>query len=394
MQSPQSIVPFPSALRGLAPLFAIIFLGFLTIGIPLPALSLQVHDVLGFSATVVGIVVGAQSLVTVISRHRAGSFADMAGPKQAVLRGLPLCVAAGLLLLASTFAGARPMALTLLLCSRAALGVGESLFITGAMSWGIARIGPSRTGKVMAWQGIAMYGALGLGAMLGAMLQTRFSFRAVSLAATICPAAALCIAVAVLPIAGSAKTRSPVHHVLRLIWRQGTVLGLAIAPFAAIAAFLPLQFAAHGWTGSGVAMAAFATAYIGVRLFFAHFPDRFGSTPVALVSLAIEAVAGLLMAAAWQPSVAIFAAFLTGAGFSLMFPSMGVDATRRVGPEQRGAAVGNFIAFADIGTGVTGPLLGLLLAVTSYAGVFAIVAVAPIAAMGLLLMPSRNERTV
>ena len=41
-----------SPLRAIAPLAAIVFLGFLTIGLPLPALPRQVHDVLGFGPVV------------------------------------------------------------------------------------------------------------------------------------------------------------------------------------------------------------------------------------------------------------------------------------------------------------------------------------------------------
>ena len=77
-------------------------------------------------------------------------------------------------------------------------------------------------------------------------------------------------------------------------------------------------------------------------------------------------------------------ATLTGLGFSLVFPSMGVLATQSVPPEQRGRAVGNFIAFADIALGVTGPVVGL---VTQWLGIraaFLVGAGATCAALGLL----------
>ena len=45
---------------GQGPLVAIVFFGFLAVGIPIAALSLEVHHGLGFSALVVGLVIGLQ----------------------------------------------------------------------------------------------------------------------------------------------------------------------------------------------------------------------------------------------------------------------------------------------------------------------------------------------
>ena len=64
MTSPSTIPAAQTEFAGLAPLFLIIFLGFLAIGAPLPALSLYVHDGLGFSPAVVGWTIGIQSLAT------------------------------------------------------------------------------------------------------------------------------------------------------------------------------------------------------------------------------------------------------------------------------------------------------------------------------------------
>lgn len=85
-----------SAVSGLAPLVAIVFCGILVVGAPLPALSLYVHEQLGFSSFTVGWVIGIQSIVTVLSRHYAGTLSDHHGPRWIVLRGLPLAsLAAG-----------------------------------------------------------------------------------------------------------------------------------------------------------------------------------------------------------------------------------------------------------------------------------------------------------
>src|SRR5450830_1699277 len=152
---------------GLLPLVAIVFTSFLCIGIPLPALPLHVNGVLGFSALTVGWVVGIQSFSTIFSRKFSGSYCDRHGPKRAVSIGLPMASVAGLLYLASTMIADAGTSLVVLFIGRLLMGPAESLFLTGTMTWGIGRVGMQRTGKVMAWQGIAMFAALGLGAPVG-----------------------------------------------------------------------------------------------------------------------------------------------------------------------------------------------------------------------------------
>ena len=94
--------------------------------------------------------------------------------------------------------------------------------------------------------------------------------------------------------------------------------------------------------------------------------------------------------AAPNPAVALAGALLTGIGFSLIFPSMGVDATRRVSPELRGRAVGNFTAFFDIAIGLTGPLVGLLVGPLGFQSAFLVGALATLVAIGLLLADGRR----
>jgi MFS family permease len=387
--SPTQFASQRSAVSGLAPLVAIVFCGFLAVGAPLPALSLYVHDELGFSSFTVGWVIGIQSVVTVLSRHYAGTLSDHHGPRWIVLRGLPLAVLAACCYLASALLPATPeIRLAVLIAGRVLLGFAESLFITGTMSWGIGRIGAARTGKVMSWQGIAMYAAFGLGAPLGLAMHSAYGFAGVAVLAMATPLIAIAVAFVLppVPVLGGDRVHVPVHRVLRLIWLPGLVLALATVPFASMSAFLPLAYSAKGWAGAGVAIASFGIAYVLVRLVGSHLPDRFGPVRVVAASLAIELIGQLVLWYAPSPAVALFGAALTGLGFSLVFPAMGVMATRRVPAEMRGRAVGNFIAFFDVAVGLTGPLVGLLTGAMGYTAAFVAGAVA--AAASLALMPA------
>jgi MFS family permease len=385
VSSQQQIASRRSAVRGLAPLVLIVFSGFLVVGVPLPALSLYVHEQLGFSGFVVGWVIGIQSIVTVLTRHFAGTLSDQHGPRWVVLRGLPLAALAAGFYLASALLPVAPAAkLALLLVGRVLLGVAESLFITGTMTWGIGRIGTARTGKVMAWQGIAMFAAFGLGAPLGLALHSAYGFAGVAVLAIATPLFATVVALLLPPVPASGGDSVPAYRVLRLIWLPGLVLALAAVPYAAMAAFLPLDFSVKGWAGAGIAIACFGIGYVCVRLVASDLPDRLGPARVVGASLAIETLGQLLLWSATAPGIALAGAALTGIGFSLVFPAMGVMATKRVPAEMRGRAVGNFIAFFDVAIGLTGPVVGLLTGAMGYTSAFLAGTLAASAALALM----------
>jgi MFS family permease len=372
-------------LRRLLPFVAMVFLGMLAIGIPLPVLPAQVHGALGFGTVMVGWVIGIQSVATVLTRQFAGTTCDRRGVKTAVLLGLPAASMAGCLYLVSALAPVGPnVGLAILLAGRLLLGYAESLFLTGTMTWAIATVGAQNTGRVMAWQGIAIFGATGLGAPVGLWLLNAYGFVAAAAVAAAVPLPALAIALLRRGIAPMpAGPRVPFYRVIGLIWQPGLALGFGAMSFGALAAFVTLYYGAHGWPGAGLALSGFAGGYILVRLFFAGLPDRHGGTRVGLVSLAIQAAGQGVMFAATTPLMAFVGATVTGIGFSLVFPAMGVEAIRRVAPQSRGIAVGGFIAFFDLAVGATGPVMGLVADGFGYPAIYLACGVAALIAMVL-----------
>ncbi len=174
------------------------------------------------------------------------------------------------------------------------------------------------------------------------------------------PLLAIPVALALRGLPGATQLRAPFLGVVRAIWAPGLGMVLASAGFGTIAAFLALHYAARGWTGAGLALTAFGAAYILTRLLFAGLPDRLGGTRVAMISLSIEAAGLLLIAFAPRPLVALLGAAVTGLGYSMVFPSLGVEAIRRVPAESRGVALGAFLACFDLGLGAAGPAMGLV----------------------------------
>jgi MFS family permease len=351
--------PSRSLTATLFPFALIVFLGYSALGIPLSTMPVQVNAVLGFGTTVVGVIIGLSAVATLLTRQIAGSLADRRGPKFAVLVGLLTTALSGVAYLVS-LALSGHAALALLAVGRIVLGLGDSLFTTGIMAWAVTRVGAHNAGRAMAWIGIAMYGALAVGAPLGAALNAGGGFAWVCVATAIMPLLAIPVAIVLPGLAKIVQKRGSFMGVVRAIWVQGLAMVLASAGFGTIAAFLPLRYAALGWSGAGLALTAFGVAYIAVRLTFAGLPDRLGGTKVAVASLIVEAAGLVLIAAAPHPAVAVLGAALTGLGYSLIFPSLGVEAVRRVSAESRGVALGAFLACFDLGLGASGPAAGLV----------------------------------
>lgn len=356
--------------RDLAPICAIVFLEFLAMGLPLAVLPVHVQGTLGFGSFVVGIAIGSQSWATLLTRHAAGRRSDQRGPRAATLLGLMLSVLAGATYALSHAISAPSVSLMVLMVGRALLGAGESLVITGALSWGVALAGRERSGIVMAWVGVAMYGALALGAPLGSTLAGRLGFVAMCVAAALSPVLGLLAVRAARNVEPIGGTRLPFYRVLRLIALPGSGLMLSALSFGAIAAFSTLRFAEESWPHAALAMSAFGAAYVLARLLFGGLPDRFGGARIAIVSAALAALGQLGMWLATSGTVAVAAAALTGFGFSLAFPSFGVEAIRRVPPQNRGVALGAYAACFDVSLGLGVPLLGLVVSQRGYAAAF------------------------
>lgn len=389
--APRATLEANPALK-LLPLTLTVFIGFLTIGLQLPVLPLHLHDTLGMGTLVIGLVVGAQFAAALLSRAWAGNFADMRGGKRAVTVGLVTAAFGALVyLLSLAFVSTPVLSVWLLLVGRVLLAVGESLVVTGALGWGIGRVGPQHAGKVMAWNGIAMYGAYALGAPLGVALNSGWGFMGIVVASAFIPLLALAVVAGVRGAAPTATRRTPFYKMFGAVWVPGMGLAFCSVGFGVVTAFIALLFAARDWGNASLAFTAFGLAFIGARLLFGHLPDKIGGARVASVCVVIEAVGLLLIWSADTAIIAYLGAALTGFGYSLAFPGFGVEAVRRAPPQARGLAMGAYVAFLDISLGITSPLAGVLASGWGIEAVYLAGAIAVALSFGVALMLLRGR---
>jgi predicted MFS family arabinose efflux permease len=278
----------------------------------------------------------------------------------------------------------------ILLAGRAVLGGAESFIITGATTWGLIRVGAHNAGKVIAWMGTAMFAAFAAGAPLGTVLYGSGGFRAIALATAIAPLASLLL---IAPLRGAAAAQrggASILSVVGRIWLPGLGAALSSVGFGAIIAFSSLLFVEHGWTPVWLPFTAYAVALIVARLLFGHLPDRLGGARVALVSVLVEAAGLALMWLASSALMAAAGAALTGFGYSLVFPGLGVEAVRRAPPQSRGVAMGAYTACLDIALGVSGPILGLIASAAGFGVVFLASAIVVLSSAAVALKLQRR----
>jgi MFS family permease len=381
--------------RALLPLGTIVFIVFLMTGLAMPVLPLHVHNDLGMGAFMIGLIAGSQFAASLVSRIWAGNFSDQRGPKPAVLTGLVVAALAGLVyLLSLRFTGQPALSSTILVVGRGLLGAAESFIITGALGWGLALGGAQNAGRVIAWMGMPMFAAFALGAPLGSALYAWAGFSGISLVTMVAPLAALLVVWPLQPVKTAAPVRSDLRRVLRAVRWPGLGLALSSFGFGSLTIFIAILFLQRGWSGTWMAFTGFSLAFIAARMMFGHLPDRIGGAKVAFVCVFIEAAGQAMIWFAHSPGLAIAGAALTGLGYSLIFPALGVEAVRRAPPSSRALVMGSYTACLDLTLGLAGPGLGLVAAHFGVSAIFLLSAalILPAALVAFTLMtPSREQ---
>jgi len=364
------------------------FICYLSIGLPLAVLPAFVHLRMGMHAALAGLVISIQYVATFLSRPWAGRISDSAGAKVSVLWGMAACTLSGVLLLAAAGAHASAaLTLAALIASRLALGVGESLGSTGSTLWGITAAGPKHTAKVISFNGVATYGGLALGAPLGVVLDQHWGLASLGLLTTVVCALSLFLAQRKASVPISPGEHLPFSAVLGRVAPHGMALALGGIGYSVLATFVTLYYLSRHWNPNQAALCltAFGCAFIAARLLFIQAINRFGGFPVAIVCMVVEALGVLLIWSAGSPWMAACGAALTGFGFSLVFPALGVEAVKRVPMQNRGTALGVFTGFSDVSFFLVGPIAGAVIGIWGYQSVFLFALGSVLVALGIVI---------
>lgn len=368
------------------------FIIYACVGLPLAVVPGYVHTTLGYGTVLAGLAVSLQYVATLLSRTFAGRVCDVRGPRTSVLYGFIACAGAGALTFAAAMSVALPVAsMALLFVGRLLLGCGESLVTTGTITWGIGAVGAQHTGRVISWNGVTTYGALAVSAPVGVWLVGRFDFFMIGTLTSVLAVGAFIGVWLRRGVETVPGERIPARQVLARMLPFGVCLGLGSIGFGAITAFIALYYGDRHWADAALAVTMLGVTFVTTRLVFPNAITRYGGYRVAVVSLAVEAAGLLMIWWAPQPLYAALGAAVTGAGFALVFPSLGMEAVRRVSDSNRGTALGIYSLFLDMALAITGPLAGLLAAQVDFGAIYLVACIAALGAAGLSLLLARRH---
>lgn len=364
------------------------FIGYFSIGLPLAVLPIYIHKTLGYSELITGVVISLQYITTLLMRGYSGKIVDTKGPKQIVKLSMSGFAISGLLLLISFYFQAIPaLSLLLLIITRLLTGCAEGMIGASPINWAMLTLGDKHTATAISYNGIASYGALAVGAPLGVACVQYGSIYSIAFIIFITGLIGWFYASSKKAVRPKRTKEDPASffNVLRIVSPFGICLGLSAIGFGDISNFITLYYDYFHWTNAALCLTVFSLLFIIGRLFFAKYIDRKGGLQVGLICFITELAGLLILFMASNPTFALLGSGITGIGFSLVFPALGVEAVRSAPAANAGAALAGYGLFIDMSLGVTGPMIGGVIHFAGMPWLFAFCALSMLSGLILLL---------
>lgn len=312
------------------------FVGMLGFGAVIPMLPVYLHEQVGASTFVTGLLIGLSSAFALLGRLFAGKTADRKGRRIALLLGMAFCAAAGLLYLPV-------LGFWAIVPGRVLHGLGEGFFVTAAVAWAVDVAPDNRRAQALGFLSSGIWGGVSIGPAIGQALGTMAS---VAWFLTISSVAVIAI-VFVMEEQPRPHTHAPSRWFPPPVLLPGILLGLSNVTYAAMAGFLILLLH-HRGHGTAWAFSAFALAVLFGRAAFGGLPDRMGPRRSLFAGYVCLSVGLLAIAAGNRSFLDLPAALLVGLGYSFPWPALASVVVSQVGVSERAAALGALNAFYDL----------------------------------------------
>ncbi|MET1153002.1 MFS transporter [Arthrobacter sp.] len=320
-----------------------------------------------------------------VSRFFAGPLIDNVGRRRILLISLAAFVTASLLYIP---AGSLAALLVLRFVHGVAFGLANTAVTAGAQ----ALIPPPRRSEGTGYFAVSTTLATAIGPLMAVLLVVGGNYDRVFLFCAACSVAAMLVTLILrLPEAPPAPTavvtqRGPGSKTEKMHRRPGSLLAKVFEPavlpitavllvaglaYSGVLSFLASYAAAAGATdATALFFGVFAAAVLVSRLSTGRIQDRRGDNVVIYPAMALFAAGLALLALGPATWVVLVSAVLSGLGFGTLLPGTQAITVGLV-PERRfGTALATYYLMLDIGTGLGPVLLGLLVPLTGFSGMY------------------------
>lgn len=336
------------------------FVGYFIIGLSLSVLPIFISKSLGYSLLIAGMVISLQYISTFFLRAYSGKVIDGKGPKPAVLFSMLSFSLTGIFLIFAYYFKFSPiLSLGFLIITRLLTGCAEGMVGASPINWAIMALGEKHTAKIISYNGVACYGALAIGASLGIVIEHAYSLYGIGILSIILGIIGFFFA----KTKENKTNKNPKENqsfwkVLGKVAPFGVCLALGGIGFASISTFITLYYNYFHWNNGALCLSVFGGLFVAGRLVFSNVINNYGGIKVAIACLFVETIGLLIIAFSTNAQMALVGAGVTGLGFSLIFPALGVVAIKSVSPSSQGSALAGYGLFIDISLGVAGPIIG------------------------------------
>ncbi|MFN8499220.1 MAG: MFS transporter [Anaerolineae bacterium] len=358
------------------------FVGYYTLLVPVPLYLRQI----GLPDWVIGIILGAFGVASLIGRPLAGAMADAYGRRKVILFGT-FSLMVGAIGFSFTTAPAALFGLRLLQAG------GYVAFTTASTALVTDLVSEARRASAVAIFGIAANVAMTMTpAIISALMPVISLTGALWLSGGFAALGGL-LALGVpntRPARGSGVSWREVAHVeptLRLPMLITCIFGLS---WGAFLQFLPLLVERRDLGSAGLVYTVYGVSIILSRLTVGRRLDTIDRTRVLVLSTLMMVVGMGLFAVATMQIELFAAAALVAYGSGILHPALIAIHVERAAPEVRGHAIAVFYLGFDLGIGLGAWALGLVLQGYGFVGLYAVAALAGVVVM--LMLPRITAR--
>jgi MFS family permease len=273
---------------------------------------------------------------------------------------------------------------------RALAGLGEAFFYVLASAAVYAVVPAERHARAQSRFSAVVGGGILLGPIVAEVLRPHTGYAPIwLLGGGLCVVACACVA-------GLTLEREPRASARTVLSRPALLPGVVVAAqtwaMAAFTVFIALYASDLGLGSVGAPFAVVAAVVLGVRTVGAALFDRHEPLVLAVVAMLAATAALTVLAAAPSRGAMLAASALLGASQALAFPSLIALAVRRSGPHERTSAIATFTGCFEVGLATAALVLGVVLDLVGFAGLYGVAAAVSALALVPLAMTRAGER--